>query len=507
MENEKVNIDPSQMANYPAPEIPVTEAWQDMSRRLDTDLPVVDKVDTAKKRRNKYLLSLLLFLAGSIVYYKVYYSAPSSTEGEKKAISKSTNSAFKSENNIPVSQSVDKNNSGKIINESTNSPVPPDNITAKRAVADAKEKQQADHAIVTNPALKMKNTGTLTIKSGTANNLTALVNHKAPLTSKTGSGRQENAVLNKSGNFQVKDQKTTVASGNSVLPVPSADTTLEKSTAEASEEPMNDDAETITDAAKITEESTSPQEEDQITRQELNQGVNSAPVFVTDALQNSEEKKTSKAIKQLGLSYGLQWNAGLPLQGTKNYFSGTNGSSQPYIALIPDLWVSKQVGPKMDLLLMVHLTNLYATGEKPLASAKGAYSPSDTTTVTRSVSLLKTSGFSAGLQYDYHFYKRWSFGAGLNYHTLNRALVKEKTTAFYTGALLSEYTTVAQKNGSNWLYLNASFFTGKLELSYQWRKIKTGASLYVPISDLSSVPGNRIRPVNGQLFLRWRLGK
>lgn len=507
MENEKLNIDPSQMANYPAPEIPVAEAWQDMSRRLDTELPVADKVDTSKKRRNRYLLSLLLFLAGSIVYYKVYYSEHLSPGIEKKRISKSANSAIKLENNIPVSQSVDKSTAGKIINHSTNSPVPPDNITAKRAVADAKEKQQADHAIVTNPALKMKNTGTLTINSGTANNLVTLVNHNAHFTSKTGDGRQENAVLNKAESPRVKDQKTIVVSANSVLPAPSADTTLEKSTAEATEEPMNDDAATITDAAKLTQEATSPQEEDQTTRQEVNQSVISAPALVTGASQSSEEKKTSKAIKQLGLSYGLQWNAALPLQGTKNYFSGTNGSSQPYIALIPDLWVSKQVGPKMDLLLMVHFTNLYATGEKPLTSVKGAYSPSDTTTVTRSVSLLKTSGFSAGLQYDYHFYKRWSIGAGLNYHTLNRALVKEKTTAFYTGDLLSEYTTVAQKNGSDWLYLNASFFTGKLELSYQWRKIKTGASLYVPISDLSSVPGNRIRPVNGQLFLRWRLGK
>lgn len=523
MKNENVNSNQSPLTNYPLPGIPVDEAWANMSQLLDSNNTAGAGKNNSDGGNKKYLLLLLLLLitAGS-VYLWINKKQTKQAEIGRVELTE-TNNPEKNNNNTNTILKTENNNSSLNAN---NSSLPLKKIKDGEAVADLYEKQQTPAALKTAAASKRDDDGTgLLNNSGGMKTTAALatVKTRVSVNKLSGTGNSQKGKLTIHPGFNDHTAKAAVLlkaqnkeTNNSVNSSDAGEINLAKATKKNTYGTGNSKKERIDTGSSINiiiaipDNNITDVKNPKLSETLAEQGQKSV---ITPASSNlaqqktTEVKKTSKAVKQLGINYGLQWNVALPLQGTKSYFTGTNGSSQPYIALIPDLWLSKQFGKKQELLLMVHLSNLYATGERPLASSKGQLSIIDTTTVTKNLLLLKTSGFTAGLQYNFQVYKRWNIGAGLNYHFLNRALLTEKTTGVYTGSVLSEYTLLAEKNGSNWLYLNSSFVSGKIELSYYLGKIKIGGSLLIPLSDMSSVPGYSIRPVNGQLFLRWRLKK
>ena len=520
MGNKKSSINLPSSANYPVPDIPVEEGWAGMNQLLNANMPPAgNKNGASNKGRKRYLLLLLLLFVSSVAYFGLNNTSKQKLVTENKTATDNTPSAIKEADNKVQAKEI--NNT---IDNKNNSSVSQANITDdKGAVANTKGKQQIPAASNTAANLEKKNTGSgKQSNSDTADKTATLAGSKIQVSVKGTVGTGNSQKGTSAANEDLIKQTAKVAVPFKEQPVINvAEKKETKSLAINSDNNLNDATKTT---AIVTNDNTTINKITSVDNAESKSDLNKSSTETTitpqqetgavkvdasqQALQSKVEvKKISKAIKQLGINYGLQWNIAIPLQGTKNYFTGTNGSSQPYVALLPDLWLSKQIGKKQEILLTLHLSNLYAAGEKQLTAAKGALSIIDTTTVIKSISLIKSSGFTAGLQYNFNFSKHWGIGTGINYNLLNRALIKEKTTGFYTGTVLSEFTMVAAKNGSNWLYLNSSFFTGKIELSYYLGKIKIGSALFVPLSNISSVPGNNIKPVNGQLFLRWRLKK
>lgn len=530
MKNKDLNTTQSQLTNYPVPDIPVGEAWNEMNQLLDANMPVPG--DSKGGRKRYLLLLLLLLVTGSSIYF--YYGA-----GKKSTIS-SSNTTVNGLNN-DLKNTVNKTTADGSINKedisdnnketdksntlsanpdnTTRSSAPTGNITDKEAVAITKEKQQKPAASSAVAAIKMKNTVSGKINSGTTNITAALAESNSQISRKRTTGTGNNRVNPITTNEEQKKQNAKAAVSFNDEQAKAENKPVLNLSFQLPGNPSNTNATGIIEnnaenpvTAQVKEAGNSPVINH--TANHLTEVSNTTDEQAASTIsaqketkQTTQLKKTSKAIKQLGINYGLQWNVGIPVYGFKNYFTGTSGSSQPYVVVIPDVWIAKQMGGKQEVLFTLHLSSLYNTGEKQLTSSKGHLSIVDSTTVTKSLALLKTSGFAASLQYNYHLNRKWSVGAGVNYNMLNRALIKEKTTGVYTGTVISEATVVAERNGSNWIYLNSSFFTAKGEISYYLGKIKLGAAVFIPLSDLSSVPGNKIRPVNGQLFLRWNLKK
>lgn len=208
-------------------------------------------------------------------------------------------------------------------------------------------------------------------------------------------------------------------------------------------------------------------------------------------------------IKNLHLNLGLQWNMSLPVYGTKNYFTGTNGNNQAYNILIPGLWISRSWENKHEILLQVKPVLNYFTGSKVLTDSSGPEGPIDSSYVQKTRVLIKTSGAAAGLQYNYSFDDKWSVGISLEYHLQFSALVAYKTIKQSTGAVLADSIAGINKSSTDWQYIKSSFIAGSVGLAYRLNKFQAGAALVIPVTSPAASTGAQIRPLNGILFFRW----
>ena len=246
------------------------------------------------------------------------------------------------------------------------------------------------------------------------------------------------------------------------------------------------------------------------------QSVFFLPIVINDftkvnmPFKNSSAKaqKNKSEKKFIDFNFGLQWNIPLPIQGTSDYFTGTDDKSKPYNLLIPEIWISKTFGRNNNhkIQLQANLNQQYFAGKKQIATSSGPLSQIDSTTiVTRNTKLLKISGVGFTLQYNYNFSRRWSAGIGLNYHLNEKALLDNQIIRQFDNKLLLDSTYSVNKSSADWRYINKSSLAGKLEISYSIKNIQLGGALFIPINNISAMPNNNVRPLNGQLFLRWKI--
>lgn len=209
--------------------------------------------------------------------------------------------------------------------------------------------------------------------------------------------------------------------------------------------------------------------------------------------------------------YGLQWKATIPLTGSKNYFTGTNARSEPYNLLIPGLWLSTTVNYRHELMLLVKPAEWYFYDKKDFRKDTSQivdHSDSIIKLITRrkTTTLIKTGGWYGSLQYNYHINENWLIGAGIGYHLRAGALAHQQTYKNLTDSLLTDSLYSMQKNADSGKYLASSFITGKLELAYHFNALDVGATVLLPLTDpFGDKSLNKSRPLNVQLFVRWRL--
>jgi hypothetical protein len=209
--------------------------------------------------------------------------------------------------------------------------------------------------------------------------------------------------------------------------------------------------------------------------------------------------------------YGLQWKANIPLYGSKYYFTGTNTRSEPYNLLIPGIWLSTTVNNRHELMLLVKPAEWYFYNNKVFRKdTSQVIDNSDSTPKTirsrKTTSLIKTGGWYGSLQYNYHINEHWLIGAGIGYHLRVRGLAYQKAFRNLSDTLVTDSLYSMEKGAETDKYLSSSFITGKLEVAYHFNALDVGTNLLMPLTDAFTDKSlNKSRPLNVQLFVRWRI--
>jgi hypothetical protein len=209
--------------------------------------------------------------------------------------------------------------------------------------------------------------------------------------------------------------------------------------------------------------------------------------------------------------YGLQWKATIPLTGSKYYFTGTNTRSEPYNLLIPGIWLSTTVNNRHELMLLVKPAEWYFYNNKVYRKdTSQVVDHSDTipkTITSRNTTrLIKTGGWYGSLQYNYHLNEHWLIGAGIGYHLRVRGLAYQQAFKNLSDTLVTDSLYSMEKGEATDKYLPSSFITGKFEVAYHFNALDIGATLLMPLTNTFTDKSlNKSRPLNIQLFVRWRL--
>ncbi|OQP68589.1 STN domain-containing protein [Niastella populi] len=212
--------------------------------------------------------------------------------------------------------------------------------------------------------------------------------------------------------------------------------------------------------------------------------------------------------------YGLHWKGALPLYETNYYFTGIDTRSQLYNPLIPGAWVSLTANGRHELMLLIKPAEWYYYNKKDfrtdteyvLQLRPDSVVRYDTIRSVKSDRLLKTTSWYGSLQYNFHFSEKFMIGAGIGYHLNGEGLVYRRNNRQPGGELLSDTLFGMKNDTARNLYMASSFITGKLEMAYRINALDVGASLLMPITGpFKDKSLNKSRPLNVQLFVRWRI--
>jgi len=205
--------------------------------------------------------------------------------------------------------------------------------------------------------------------------------------------------------------------------------------------------------------------------------------------------------------FGLQWDEDVPFSGTNYYFTGYDGKKNLYLPLVPGAWFSHKAG-RHEIMFTIDPLNQNFTGNILISSVtiKDSLSQDSLSVMKNKSSFLhKTYGFGAGIQYNFEIAPSLTVGLGINYHGQSKALQSDIITNKLTGALISDSLYGIKKSSDGWNYLKAGFISGKAEVAWRKKFFDVGAAITFPLTNLSSVPGLTIKPINGQVFFRWKI--
>jgi hypothetical protein len=209
--------------------------------------------------------------------------------------------------------------------------------------------------------------------------------------------------------------------------------------------------------------------------------------------------------------YGLQWKATIPLNGSKKYFTGTNTRSEPYNLLIPGIWLSTTVNYRHELMLLVKPAEWYFYDKNVYRRDTTRFidnSDSVPKIITRrkAATIIKSGGWYGSLQYNYHLNESWMVGAGVGYHLRAGALANQQTFKNLTDSLVADSLYSMDKDTETDKYLASSFITGKVEVAWHFNAWDVGATILMPLTNAFADKSlNKSRPLNVQLFVRWRI--
>lgn len=227
----------------------------------------------------------------------------------------------------------------------------------------------------------------------------------------------------------------------------------------------------------------------------------------TNGLRNKWSDKAGNKKTGLHWQYGLHWKAAIPLYGFDHYFTGPNNRSQPYNLLLPGIWLSARSNDKHEVLLLVKPAEWYLFNNAAFRNDTGFQRIGvDTGRVVRNSRLVKTGGWYAGLQYNFHINEKWMVGAGIGYHLRGRSLILQQTNRLFDKVRLSDSLYSVKNDTLTSKYLNRSIITGKFEIVYSLKSVDVGTTLLLPLTNMfTSQSKNQSRPLNVQLFVRWRI--
>lgn len=228
----------------------------------------------------------------------------------------------------------------------------------------------------------------------------------------------------------------------------------------------------------------------EINKNELPVKTDKAPALV--AYKNNLPEKdsvtdSSGAKTTLLAEAGLQWKTQLPFSSAQNYFTGPDGSSQPYRILLPGIWLSVTEG-----------RNTLTADINPFASTVYKPRPFRTGPPTRIKQLSKTFGITAAVHYDYNLQDRWWLGAGVQAYWFNKGLAFIRIDS--AGTL-----NVAPLTSNDLANLSTFQLRADAELLYKSIRWQAGIRAGVYFTPLEKSYNTLKNPLEFELFFRRRL--
>lgn len=223
--------------------------------------------------------------------------------------------------------------------------------------------------------------------------------------------------------------------------------------------------------------------------------------------------KKSAFSKDQKRHFGLQWE--LPLQvNNKTFFTQANTKNNAWTLLIPSFWISKDVSRRSTLTVTVNPNAQYFLNKDAAfeqdsytissISGSGINLPERTVLLTQQNTVAKVIGVETALQYEYKLTPRFTVGA---------ALAGTQTTgAVFTETVVKNSTTIIKdsvygviKRDDDWKYVNSLFASGKINVAYKLKRFTIGAAVSKAISPVYKSAITEEKPVNMQLYLRWKI--
>jgi hypothetical protein len=232
----------------------------------------------------------------------------------------------------------------------------------------------------------------------------------------------------------------------------------------------------------------------------LKNGVNN----VFDAVANTAGIITDN------MHFGLGWTANLPLNGTQYYWYGISGQSKPYLSLIPSVWISKSFNDRTSLTVDFNFCKM-RNGSTVTSSGGGQQSGADTIqgspakqseqSPTQVLIRLRTIQISPEL--NYRLNEKWSLSAGINYGIINGVLIGSEFTD--STGISGRNLVRLNRNDSLMTAIRASVMDIKAGVDYQFKRARVGVEFSVPIRNSSTNKQLKVQPFSVDFYLRFMI--
>jgi hypothetical protein len=223
------------------------------------------------------------------------------------------------------------------------------------------------------------------------------------------------------------------------------------------------------------------------------------------AVHGSSSEKNNSFYKNIHV--GPEWNIGSAFNNRQHALAKMSGSLNPYLTLVPGIWLNYTLSKRQSVSVNVIPFHSYLGGLKNLAQIREFTSDSipwrDSIVSYRTIKLVKANGVNIAFQYNYHFSSKISVAVGLSFNSFSSALIKE-SIADISNIAISDTLTIRNRNNIN-QYLRKDLFALKTGLTISPGKYEFGINLLLPMQDMSSTSTNSLKPLNGQLFFRWKI--
>lgn len=523
--------------NYPKPGVPADEAWTAMNMMLDAGLqdpPQVhdgSKLAGGKKFPWQYALFVAIVTISILIYYKTYKPAktvhPHTQANKIKSDAHSTYDSV----NVKNYSLPGKAKPGNIV--IVNPPVSKNHLQDSASTSPKKNNPATDKATAVNAdrpypgqLRDINNTDVNSNKNAIHNDKTFLKNDKPGIKIR----RREREDNKEAASLKYHDKKTKQKDGTGktkynnetakrrihlqnnqaagsrqnkyggVNPnmLPGSSTYQQIDTGNESADLPHASKSYLTQA--ITKTDIRPVQPDSFYVKNIIDSIDKLALSKkTNTKLKSANNKNNKAIPEF--DYGLQWNVPIPVQGTKNYITGTDTHSRPYDLLVPQLWMSK--GFKASKLLVgININQQYFTGNKEVRSYTTLRFSPDTTNIVHKISLSKISGLGLNIEYS-HKIANWFAGIGINYSINKKALLYEQQID--RGMVSADSLYSINNTAADWQYVYRSKTYASLVLYHTHNKISFGIAVAFPLGSIIAYSNKNIHPVNAHVFIRWSL--
>ena len=464
---DKMNNEINDMKQYSEPSFPAGEAWKAMQDVLDKEMPVEQK---RKKRFAFFWFLPLVIAAGGIFFYTNKHSDTTK---------------------ILVNNNLDKNalvSTKKIKETAINSEL---NNNKSALLSDNFSKENPEKNYVENEILSVDNRSNLSksIKTNSPNKIQSKKQYSSDSKVFSYKINKEKQFANRASFSDLRAMK--IDRGETV-------NTSKDLTKNSGDILNNSSSEMV--VSNTPSENIEPQ----------NSSLKTPSNPVNNTLAKTPVKVPKNKLSNT-LHYGLQWNVLLP---QANSYLDYNAKSQPLSVVIPEFWVSKNVGLKGEIALQLnpysqytlHSNNVLASNDYSVSILQGSTANQNPTTLNyvQTRSLLKAIGVELTAKYTYHLNKNFSLAFGIGNNWLNAAVVNDRILG-KNDKLVHDSSYGIAKGFNDWNYLKSSFVVGRFELLYQFKKLQLGLAFVKPLGDIYTFSNTNKNPINSRLVLRWKI--